>query len=927
MPTTAEFADLVLLTAPEHAGWSLVESTKSANCYEELCQWAGRLDYQTWSADFALRKRHLGLVLLWLECEAARRHGGEGKLWPVLSNRQKVPLADYAHTQLFTYEGNATALHRELLRCAAERFSLRHTFDEDDGQNWYRLIYLQFGFTHEDAKQRLPAWLSGQLLPVSVQKLIETRDSGALQFQQIWRSLRMFRLGNLNRAALEARLQNNPWVLPEWCSDLIEAAKRSSAQGLEVADLDAAVVPFFTVPQLCWPDNGSPSFTISLCNLDKLGLEAPEYQLKVGGLVLAKLIRQKDGSYYSDAPEKIPLPLQSVVALSLWSKDGQILAHDEVELWDAGAEVTLYSLLKGAPIPSGDRIIVGTGVLLIASADIIFDPPAASSFDLPLGYRLNRVSKGWMGQLRALLDDDVVWSSAVGARPAGASGSLGTSAYFSQTLDLTAREWVRTNAPWSLPIHFSLPVGWTFERLRWQRADGNLVELKELPKVLSLTEADAISPVVLRVRLAAGTTRKTETLRVPVPFVAALKWNEHDKPYHHAPDHKLLLSEARRRTWSFSLPPAAQGAPRDPRLCSFVEGRLLHSRLKSRRSTLPDLGGYGAPLRILEDPYQDPTPVLEIAPCVVDGGELGKLDWRADGTLLHIKSRLAKLGPEHKLIVWRSSPDGQATVEDLPHEKLLPVEDGWLWPWATNQRLVGVALEFRGTRLGSCFDPHSWSDTIVRTPPSQIEQTARLLRTWKAPLLQSEGGHLGKIMSWLRSHWVSVVPTWVVLQEQAEFNAPQRNWQAVVNELLTDALPMPDVHSTQQLLVALAPRAAGVEAIGAAFWKLAFACPILTARVTRIALGQLPVSARRQFFELLLCSSDFAVSDERAAEIGRSCGNRDGAWLQQTVPSLAAIDETGSTAIKRPYRILAKDQTYRFYVLGRWLREIRQTAK
>lgn len=119
MPSTAELAEILHKSAPEHEGWSLVESPNSADRYEELQQWAAGMTYQTWSGDLHLRGRQLGLVLLWLESEAARRHGGEGTLWPILSNRTLVPWASRVHSELFTGAGHATQTHRDLLRKAA----------------------------------------------------------------------------------------------------------------------------------------------------------------------------------------------------------------------------------------------------------------------------------------------------------------------------------------------------------------------------------------------------------------------------------------------------------------------------------------------------------------------------------------------------------------------------------------------------------------------------------------------------------------------------------------------------------------------------------------------------------------------------------------------------------------------------------------
>ena len=88
-----------------------------------------------------------------------------------------------------------------------------------------------------------------------------------------------------------------------------------------------------------------------------------------------------------------------------------------------------------------------------------------------------------------------------------------------------------------------------------------------------------------------------------MPFVAALKWTKDGKPHHHSPSRKLLLGEARQRILEFSFAAQQWRATGYYDSAVFVEGTILHGRLKKRPSTLPDLAGYGAPLEILDDPY------------------------------------------------------------------------------------------------------------------------------------------------------------------------------------------------------------------------------------------------------------------------------------------------------------------------------------
>lgn len=928
MPTTRELAERLLQTAPEHLGWSLVESPNAAEGYAELRKWRRELTYQAWRDDLRSRKSQLGLVLLWLESEVVRRDGGDGVAWAVLSKLEKVPWDKRVYWELFNTAGQPTPLHRELLEDAARHFSLRHTFDEADGQNWYRLIYLQFGFTHDDAVQRLAPWLSGHTLPISVQKLLEASDSGAQGFQQLWRSLRMFRLGNLSRTTLETRLKSIPWVLPEWCGDLIKAAEKSSAQVMEMADLEAAEVRFFTTPRLGLSGLGVPFFTTSLCNLSDLGLESTDYQLKFGDKVLARLMRQIDGSYFSDSQEAITLPVQPTVALSIVSADGCVVAHDEAVLWDPLEEVSLYSGRTGVAIPPGESLRAGTEVLVIAASDIELRPEPSESYHLPLGYRLHRISPGWKGQIDALLDDDVVWTSSV-ATGAVSGSSAGVSAWFIQALDLSDPQWAEVSPPWSLPIRFRIPPGWAFSSLRWRRGDGRHVELDQMPSSLTLTERDAVRPVVLRVRITAGSQHRTDVLKVSVPFVAVLKWTEDATPRQHPHGSNLLLGEARKLTWSFCMP-SREGQVSDAREFSFVEGQRLLGRLKARRSKLPDLAGYGSRLCIVGDPYQSDHPFLTVADCVLDGGVVGSVRWSLEDNGFRIRSSFTELGKDHRVHVWYSLGKLRSVVAEIPQDQLARRDDGWFWGGGKGYHLHAVALTFRGSRLGAWFDHSSWSIELVKTPPTSVEAAAAMLRAWKAPILKEDGGHFQRISAWLSEHYVRILPVWLAQTSQQGVagdmvEMPPRNeaWNSTLNDLLTEALPMPDAETAGELVERLAPNDKGINALGSAMWTLVEICPILAAQVVKTYLEGFVANAHRQaFLGQLMALSDFADTQERAEELGRIHGNRDGFWLRQTVPNLAALRPQRANTIPRAYRLLTKSKDYRYYALGRWLREI-----
>jgi|GEM_PF-1531261 len=974
MPTTSELAEFLLETAPDHEGWSLVESPNSEGCFDELLDWARCMTLSIWNSDFSVRRPQLGLVLLWLESEVARRKGGEGTLWPILSDRQIVHWDAWVYGELFTGPGGATQKHRKLLEDTARFYGLRHTFGEEDGHNWYRLICLQFGFNHDDAVKRLAGWLSGNGLQFSVQRLLGDADSGAKSFQHLWHSIRAFRLGNLSQKLTESRLQESPWVLSDWCADLIAAATKSKAQALELGDMEAAEVNFFTTPQLTWDLVHQPVFTVSLCNLQNLELEAKDYRFMAGEVILARLMKQEDGGYHSDAGEQIVLPAKSMVPLSLVDPvSGEIAAHDEAILWDVQQEASLYSIRKGFRFLQGEKPRTGVELFLLASADLEIRPGPDASADLPLGYRLHHLARGWSGEIAATLDGDPIWSaSATASTEAGVSGNM-VSAWVESELDLRNDRW-RDGPPWNVEVEFKTPKDWaiasirqrssgeggvewvsvsvtidSFEGLEW---NGGGTLASRVKKVVPVTEIDCLKPLLFRVGVKSGDKRRTELVRAFVPCVGVFKWDELGIPKRNTFGNNLLLSDARRYTWSFSLP-KQPGEDTDSSVFQIREGNLIVASVGSgsRPFRIPNLGGYGAPLAIVRDPYQSKDEIMEVAPCVLDGGMLGSVTWLEEAGGFVIRSSFTDLGDDHCLFAWQGTEDEGVSVSEISRAKLLPHEDGWLWQSDNSQRLHALALTYRGTRLGSWFHHGSWSRAAKESSNATPAEIAAMLRAWKAPILKEDGDHAHTMASWLRQHLTSVLPIWLGKSKRRgpggiewKMPSPDAAWLAAVGDLLLEALPNPDADEAGQLVEALAPDHRGVEALNIALWMLLNVCPILAARLVKVYLAEFVSDQDGRFFReqipLLITNELDAIDriqtddrfpardravmdlDLRADLIAARVGKRSGYWLATTVGSLAAIEAKGTVTLSQAYRKLSKRQDYRLYCLSRWWNEL-----
>lgn len=944
MPTADYLYEKLSQLRPHHRPWSLAELRAGEGVYRELIQWAaelGRYDF-----DFLAHQAPLkaGALLLWLHAEITRRHGHEGQLWMVLANRQKVPWQDQTWGRLYNPAGNLHASHGRLLERAARMLELRHAFDVEDANQWFRLIHLQFGFTHEDAKCRLKAWLSGQILPVAVQTLLHERDPGALEFQRMWHRLRQFRLGNVSKTGMQEHLKSCCWVLPEWTEDLLKAALAADVVPL-ADDEEDSVSQFHTSPQLKWDGQSVPSFSIELCYLNEIEAQN-DLELRVQGMVLARLLKQKDGGFISDTEGALILgegaALRSRLDLRLVTKDEAMVRQATVSLWDADAEVSLLRPSDGMGVVES-QLRTGQAFDLITASDLTLQPMPAASTPIGAGYRLHRYENGWSGVIEARMDDLVLWTSAGFGKQSEPPPMETVRARWTQALDFTGT--ANHTWPWMVSLQVEvLDENWHIAGLRWTRADGKLMSFHAPPSELSLVEGDIARPVTLRVMLRHGSGRlATIPVKLPPPMQGCARWSEDGKPVIQRGDKTLLISEASRAMWSFMLPERRDGSGNvvtmEEQRCSFMEGDFVRGSVRSRAMILPRLGGYGAPAWISEDPYNGNQHTMEIASRVIDGGVIGHVRVDAESQKV-IMTRLGAfdLTEKHEVLAWIALPEKPGGVVRLNPELLTSTASGWEFPFPQGGSLLALALLYEGSRLGSWFSSSRWSHALLHSPPAEPTQMAALLRVWKAPLLQSVGSenHRSQVVDWLQQHWMAVLPVW--LTSKGTFSLPgieqtpvlplDSEWRRVVQALLIDLQPRISPEQAAAFvngMAVLCSSQSSDERLGYSLIELSEACPLLAARtLTAALLSPLAESLKgRGKSVLALMRACFTCREDAATELAIRHGNRDSHWLRLSIPSLQSL-EGGNMPLPLSYRRLSGSDEFRNFAFGVWLEEIRQ---
>lgn len=928
---------------PPHRPWSLAEAGTS-RFFAELKQWAEWLEVHTFDALAHQQPCRVGALLLCIHAEVIRRFGHEGQLWAVLSNRDIVRWQPQTWGRLYNQSGNLQISHGQLLEKAARWLELRHAFDVEDAHKWYRLIHLQFGFTHEDAKSRLKDWLSGQVPPVAVQTLFEDRDPGAMEFQRTWHRLRQYRLGNVSKAGMKEHLKSCCWVLPEWTEDLLKAALAANVSPL-ADDEEQTASQFHTSPSLRWDGSGLPSFHVELCHLNEIETTG-DLMVRAQGNVLARLIKQDAGGFASDTQGALSLgegaELRSRVDLRLIAADESLVRQSTLSLWDADAEVSLFRPSDGLMVAES-QLRTGQAFDIIAAGDLELIPAPSLVTTVGVGYRLHRYERGWAGLIEARMDDVVLWTSAGLGKQAELLPSGVVRADWTQILNFESAAnhvW-----PWKVPLRIQiLDPAWRFSGMRWTRADGKLMIFKNIPSELTLVEGDIAHSLVLRVSLRHDTGRvATIPVRLPPPMKGCVRWSEDGKPVIHAGDKTLLIGHANRAMWSFFLPvrrdDLGNTVPLEQRRCSFMEGDVVRGDVKTRAMILPRLGGYGAPAWISEDPYIGTQHTMEVAPRVIDGGVIGNV--RVNGELDQVTvQRMGSfdLTEKHDMFVWITFAEKPGGVVKVNRDLLRSIESGWEFPFPTGGSLLAVALFYEGHRLGSWFSSSRWSQALLYLPCSEAEPIAGLLRVWRAPLLVCGGGedHRSQVVSWLREHWMTVLPIWLLKKgllrasgmEQTPVPVLDDEWKRAVHALLNDLQPSISPEQVQGLVAAVSSGCSSpnaVDRLGYCLLELAEMSPLLAARTLSAALkapfvNDLPASGRHLVSQMRAC---FPCRDETADEIALRHGNRDGHWLRTTIPSLQSL-ERPNQPLPRAYLRLSGSEEFRKFAFGVWLEEIRQ---
>lgn len=434
--------------------WSCAELCLDEQDYRWLRDWAldlkptvleeaERIDHDRYGnpplivcGDLYLWQVAIGLLLLCLGTEVARREALSGEIWRVVQsvfNRSRVK-------QLLFQGGNASQCLRDLVRIGATdtTIGLRHDFDTADEQAWLQTFWLQFGFSYcafygpaaDGSETELPAWLSRQNGGTSLRSidvLLNDPQLHSPSFYRLWRAMAEFRRGDRDDQSLRDELASNVWVLPQWVDDIARClTKRRSLMALIPSPVfsgpgDSPLLQ----PRLTWTSRG-PEFEFPLASL----CELPSAELILSLSLKAShtdrvercvsLARQPSGQYAPaiTAPVKMPADCEAAEA-EICDPSGAAVWTAHYELWDPAEDVNVFHDATGRRLSGSESRYINPSqayTLIVADDLQVSDPSLRWRSLSDAGAVAYFLSVGWPSDLvvRDRETAETVWSPVLG---------------------------------------------------------------------------------------------------------------------------------------------------------------------------------------------------------------------------------------------------------------------------------------------------------------------------------------------------------------------------------------------------------------------------------------------------------------------------------------------------------------------------------
>lgn len=724
-----DFADLEII-----AGWLKNSKQKSIKETHER-GWSKSLDPKGKYTN----KVVLGLLLHTLYAEVVRRYGTEGSYWSCIY--EQLPWKDCDRHQLFQYNGQPNAFHRELLENSAQALKMRHTFGVDGVQQWFSTGFLQFGFTYKGFKNRLGEWLAGYHISTNaIEALCSDPRLNSLSFGKLWEDLSRYREGQLTDSQLENRIKDSCWILPEWFNDLKKTAKEKlhlGTKGGRRADQDDSP-EFISSPLLEFNSNGQPTFKAQLINLIELPLTAESYTLTLDEVPKLQLIRQKDGAYEPTSSEELSLPWGQprVIAAIEDSRTGNQIISQNLELWQPDEFLRVFAE-NGKRYNDPYALKANPGNIV----HIFFPSVLCVELDGRENSRWSSPDNNWTiislspeVNLRLTLEDEIFWELKAALKPS--DQLIQGRAFIEQSLSVSFSKVDIQSGLLLTTLEVRKPDSIS---IRWARLGFEQLsfEQKSLRAVLPVSPEYLERGVSIQFSVRAFDRPFIIRKRIQIPFKGAF-WIRQDGVKWETP--KVLHTQDASQM-KLCVAPRNLQAGEIPNEHCITEGYHFSRRLTGRAIQLSGLSGIGSPLLLQRGLFNQTHKPHVLAEAVYDGGCIHQVKI-SDDYLTIFPSGSVELKESFTCLIW------VGTNEDMCLEHLNlssgTVSDSEHLVWRAahqyqEESINAIGIFYEGECIGSWWNLPKWTHILrACNDEEKAEEYAKITRIFNCPILYNE---------------------------------------------------------------------------------------------------------------------------------------------------------------------------------------------
>ena len=418
-------------------GWSLCELCPDAEDYTYLYALLATIPYgqaraflddkADWQFDMTFGGHRLtlrggmGILLLLLCVEAARRDAHEGALWPHASRAFETT----EWSEMLFVGGQPNELFKQTIYTAAREWNLRHLFDHKDANEpmqWYfQTVKMQYGISGVvgrcDAFAKHLQWGGSS---DAVRALLATSKG----FASFFRVMQGVRGGRIDQTEMQLRLRQYPAWVPANCTleQLFKSARLrvAGAVAAPAVGTEAAALSLVSAAKIEWCGTAqeSPLLWLKLepAFLDEL-LESSA-RLVVSGKTVADLSRQSNssllplprGDFGGSSPYTLHIPFTdgaAEITLAVITSGKEEIANNVVH----AETINLRNAYEEVSSCDGQeaRFVPGVAALCWLSEGLELRcgmaAEAISTWQFANGTMLCRLPQGWHGSLSAVFPE------------------------------------------------------------------------------------------------------------------------------------------------------------------------------------------------------------------------------------------------------------------------------------------------------------------------------------------------------------------------------------------------------------------------------------------------------------------------------------------------------------------------------------------